>query len=327
MSTKDFMDNFLKTIYGLFEPSPTDAVGKCFKDYDETMTKQGKASMFSNKSTLNSCKSVDEQISVSLINKNTSTHLSIFVIGIICIAIITILSLLIKGRRVDSSVEAPIPGNTEGFVEHLDKDTISNDNLYKIVQKLQAQVQGLQGNKIFNIKHVKTTPPAFQTSGTHYASGPLINKQFNDKTLSMYANGKDAANNNGSATSPYFGDIHNFLGKDQTWTYEIDGTIRSNWEKTGTGMGACLSVNGKNVLLSNNKNNCAKWTYDTFGRLIQRVSGATTSGHGKCLVPVKIVGSGKDPKLTVGLEECPDDNIEHKQIWSFNGISNPAPKK
>ena len=321
MSVKD---NILNTISKLFETSPTDAVGKCFKDYDRTIQEKGKSSIFSNKSSLNSCKSANEQISVSLINKNTSNNLSIFVIGIIFVSIITILSLLIKGRRVDTRLESPIPGNTENFVEHLENDTISNDNLYKIVQKLQAQVQGLQGNKIFNIKNVKNTPPAFQTSGTHYASGPLINKQFNDKTLSMYANGKDALNSNGSASSPYFGDIHNFLGKDQTWTYEIDGTIRSNWEKTGTGMGACLAADNKNVLLTNNNNNCSKWTYDTFGRLIQRVTGTTTGGHGKCLVPVKIVGS---KKLTVGLEECPDDNIEHKQIWSFNGIANPAPKK
>lgn len=323
MATSSLMDKIIESISEIFNPKLAEKqTEQCFKDYDQTMSESKKIL----ESPSDSCKTMKDKISVSLINKNTSTHLSIFVIGVILVAIIAIISLLIKGRRVDSSVESPIPGNNlEGFTEHLDgENNVSNDNLFKMVQKLQAQVQGLQGNKIFNIKNVKNTPPAFQTSGTHYATGPLINKQFNDKTLSMYANGKDAANSNGSASSPYFGDIHNFLGKDQTWTYEIDGTIRSNWEKTGTGMGACLAADNKNVLLTNNNNNCSKWTYDTFGRLIQRVTGTTTGGHGKCLVPVKIVGS---KKLTVGLEECPDDNIEHKQIWSFNGISNPAPKK
>ena len=160
MATSSLMDKIIESISEIFNPKQAEnQTEQCFKDYNQTMSESNKILQ----SPSDNCKTMKEKISVSLINKNTSTHLSIFVIGIIFVAIIAIISILIKGRSIDSSVESPVPGtNLEGFTEHLDgENKISNDNLFKMVQKLQAQVQGLQGNKIFNIKNVKNTPPAF----------------------------------------------------------------------------------------------------------------------------------------------------------------------
>jgi hypothetical protein len=265
-----------------------------------------------------------------VINKKQSKYFSIFIVLLILASIIICCVTLVKTsnptdqegacragvKRLDEEVnERFVNGGT--VYEHLttppannNKESKDYDMLMQEILRLKAQIKGTNPNKMYNIKNVRVTPPALATAGTHILTGPIVNKVLDNQVLSRYSNDNQFA-------SPFFTKKPSFLETTQHWTYNIDGTIRNTWDKIDNKMGSCMTTNGKNVTLTKKTPDCSKWTWDSYGRLVLREKGDVVEGHNKCLVPVTVTGS---TTTALGIQECNNNKIESKQLWSFNAM-------
>ena len=137
----------------------------------------------------------------------------------------------------------------------------------------------------------------------------------------------------------------NFIGADQTWIYDKDGTIRNKWDSINNQNGSCLYIlenTGKctdttitdkgdagrvKCLQKNNTNKwmeqvglikskpdkCASWTWDAYGRIIHNQTGVS-SNKKQCLVPLKTTKGD----IITGIETCLTNDLSNKHLWSFH---------
>ena len=205
----------------------------------------------------------------------------------------------------------------EGFEtqENFDKNNPEKNynDLLKKIDELSAKIKKpTNDSKIVNVETKKIYPPAYRTSGTHYARGPLINKSLNGYVMARPANDENY-------TAPYMVKNSGFLETYQTWAYEIDGTIRSYWNSINNKLGGCLGVNGDSVFMTKKIPDCAKWTWDSNGRLVLNQSSDKIQPT-KCLVPTTNSKVATETTM-IGLQECNENKIIQTQQWSFNSLS------
>jgi hypothetical protein len=209
--------------------------------------------------------------------------------------------------------------NTEKFtqrlnhaVEHMTVDEKKEiDKIQQDYLKLKAEIGTISNSKanIYNVKHTNITAPANRTAGTHYAYGPLISKSYIDRLVT-------SPPINETLSIPTLKKSTGFISPNQTWSYEIDGTIRTAYNKVSDKMGSCLTVQkNNNITLTENPASCAKWTWDAKGRLKKlQTDAGTPDAIPKCLTVTAIPGT--DPGVI--LDSCPDNLLYPEQIWSFS---------
>jgi hypothetical protein len=236
----------------------------------------------------------------------TSKILSVGVILLIAITLIIGFTAL---RRSPTPV-SQIAGdnlNVENFdlIEHLETDKKDLEQLKREQIQLKADIDALrkrQPTQINKITQNKIIAPANRTAGTHYAIGPMIPKISSNSQLTCPSRTDTRA-------TPLLKKNIGFITPDRTWAYEIDGTIRTAYNKTIDKMGSCMQVlDNNNINMTENNNNCSKWTWNAKGQL-RYVS--SQGGHPKCLTVGKIKDSPDDG---VYVSHCTD---HASKVWSF----------
>ena len=201
---------------------------------------------------------------------------------------------------------------TESF-EVSEKDY---NNIKKQIQKLNAEITANKNSQpqSYTIKHINNPIAYASPQGTYYASGPLVNKVLNNMVL-------DRNSSTTGDTTPVFTPATGFLDTTQIWSYEVDGTIRSKYDKVDNKLGSCITGKKQGdkyvVVLEGSKGNCSKWIWDSKGRL--KINSDIGQGNKNlCIVPSKINGT---EKKTVILDNCSDTATEHH--WSC--YTGPSP--
>ncbi len=233
----------------------------------------------------------------------------IFSVGVILLICVTLIIGFTALRRSPTPV-SQIAGdnlNVENFklIEHLENDKSELKKLQLEYQSMKADISALrkkQPTQINKITQNKVVAPANRTAGTHYAIGPMIPKISSNSQLTCPSRTDTRA-------TPLLKKNNGFISPDKTWAYEIDGTIRTAYNKTVDKMGSCMQVlDNNNINMTEDNNNCSKWTWNAKGQL-RYVS--SHGGHPKCLTVGKIKDSTDDG---VYVSHCTD---HASKIWSF----------
>ena len=252
----------------------------------------------------------------------------------ICVLLLVLIILLIlNSLRV----------NLYFSYEHLTNASIEDrlNNLENKTNKLQATTNSLSTNKPKQFVTKQLTnilPPQINSNGTFLALGKLKNKEING----IMSRNNPTAN---STSPPKMVEEGSFLGADQTWIYDKDGTIRNKWDSVNNQNGSCLYVlentgkcSDKNItekgdtgrvkcLQKNNTNKwmeqvglikgqphkCAEWTWDAYGRILHNQTGIS-SNKKQCLVPLKTTTG----TIIAGVETCLTNDLSDKHLWSFH---------
>ena len=190
------------------------------------------------------------------------------------------------------------------------KDSKEYKDIVKQIQKLNAEFAANKNSspQSYTIKHINNPIAYASPQGTYYASGPLVNKVLNNMVL-------DRNSSTTGDTTPVFTPATGFLDTTQIWSYEVDGTIRSKYDKVDNKLGSCITGKKQGdkyvIVLEGSKGNCSKWIWDSKGRL--KINSDIGQGNKNlCIVPSKINGT---EKKTVILDNCSDTATEHH--WSF----------
>ena len=235
-------------------------------------------------------------------------------VGVILLIFVTLIIGFTALRRSSTPV-SEIAGdnlNVENFdlVEHLENDKSELKKLQLEQQQLKADIDALrkrQPTQINKITQNKVIAPANRTSGTHYVIGPLIPKISSNSQLTCPSRTDTNA-------TPLLKKNNGFISSDKTWSYEIDGTIRTAYNKKIDKMGSCMQVlDNNNINMTEDNNNCSKWTWNAKGQL-RHVS--SHGGQPKCLTVGKIKDSTDDG---VYVSDCTD---HASKVWSF--FSSPS---
>jgi len=235
-------------------------------------------------------------------------------VGVILLIFVTLIIGFTALRRSSTPV-SEIAGdnlNVENFdlVEHLENDKSELKKLQLEHQQIKADIDALQKRKPTQINKItqnKVIAPANRTAGTHYAIGPLIPKISSNSQLTCPSRTDTNA-------IPLLKKNNGFISPDKIWSYEIDGTIRTAYNKKIDKMGSCMQVlDNNNINMTEDNNNCSKWTWNAKGQL-RHVS--SQGGHPKCLTVGKIKDSTDDG---VYLSDCTD---HASKVWSF--FSSPS---
>ena len=189
-------------------------------------------------------------------------------------------------------------------------DGNDKEEILEKIRLFSAEIDALKNSQpqSYTIKHINNPIAYASPQGTYYASGPLVNKVLNNMVL-------DRNSSTTGDTTPIFTPATGFLDTTQIWSYEVDGTIRSKYDKVDNKLGSCITGKKQGdkyvVVLEGGNGNCSKWIWDSKGRL--RINSDIGQGSKNlCIVPSKI--SGTDKK-TVILDTCSDTATEHH--WSF----------
>ena len=171
------------------------------------------------------------------------------------------------------------------------------NNIKKQIQKLNAEINKNSQPQSYTIKHINNPIAYASPQGTYYASGPLVNKVLNNMVL-------DRNSSTTGDTTPVFTPATGFLDTTQIWSYEVDGTIRSKYDKVDNKLGSCITGKKQGdkyvVVLEGGNGNCSKWIWDSKGRL--RINSDIGQGNKNlCIVPSQINGT---EKKTVILDNC-----------------------
>jgi len=241
-------------------------------------------------------------------HKKKCICLSIFVL------VILIIVLVIRIIKVNS-------------VEHL-----TTDDLKSKIDELSAKFNAFSKDKpkqFVSVSKNYIAPPPINPSAINLASGRLTNGTGNILTR---------AGGPAEFVSPYLITPPKFTRTFHTWFYEKDGTIRNKWDSISNQNGACLYKHDKPGKCTNSKyktsglcrekggqwietigltknsrkNPCASFTHDAYGRMVYQ--NKNHSDNKKCMTAVKT----QSDKIIVGLDECKDNKISMKQLWSFH---------
>ena len=264
-----------------------------------------------------------KKVSMNKFNKTQQIEVSpmtskILSAGIILIMFITIIIGFTAISRSPQSV-ASIAGNeadieTFKVIEHLDNEQSEINKLKKVLKEMQekinqndASINSLNKRKNVNINRItqnRVIAPANRTSGTHYALGPLVVKSYPSEVL-------ECPPLNDSKAIPILKPNDGFISTNKTWSYEIDGTIRTAFNKKIDSMGSCLqALENKNLNMTENIDNCSKWTWNAKGQLMLR---GGTKGKDECLS----IGNFKSGGKTIQGAYVSDCNNSPHQVWSF----------
>ena len=236
----------------------------------------------------------------------TSKILSVGVILLICVTLIIGFTAL---RRSSTPVSQIVGDNlnVENFklIEHLEDDKSELKKLQHEYRELKAEIDALKKRKPTQINKItqnKVTAPANRTAGTYYALGPMMSRGYPNSVLTCPSSTDTLA-------IPLMQKNNGFISPDRTWAYEIDGIIRTAYNKTIDKMGSCMQVlDNDNINMTEDNNNCSKWTWNAKGQL-SHVS--SKGGVPKCLTVGKIKNSPDD-----GIYVSTCDNHASK-VWSF----------
>jgi hypothetical protein len=244
------------------------------------------------------------------VNNKISKYLSIAVILLIFITlIIGITSLSRSATSFNKVQEQTLGGEQFKTMEHL-----TVDNTDKQIKNLQTQIGTLTSDikvlqktpvsPIYKMTNNKVIAPANRTSGTYYALGPMISKKFSKSLLT-------APPLTDTGASPTLQLSNGFISPNQTWAYEIDGTIRTAYNKTVDKMGSCIQVvkNNNNITMTENAQDCTKWTWNAKGQF-QQVQSGQNIGKQKCLT----AGTLANSEQSILVDNC---NNDPSQAWSF----------
>jgi hypothetical protein len=236
----------------------------------------------------------------------TSKILSVGVILLICVTLI---------RRFSTPV-SQIAGdnlNVENFklVEHLENDKSELKKLQHEYRELKAEIDALKKRKPTQINKItqnKVTAPANRTAGTYYALGPMMSLGYPNSVLTCPSSTDTLA-------IPLMQKNNGFISPDRTWAYEIDGTIRTAYNKTIDKMGSCMQVlDNDNINMTEDSNNCSKWTWNAKGQL-SHVS--SKGGVPKCLTVGTIKGLPNNASGGIYVSKCDDQTNKSSKVWSF----------
>ncbi len=236
----------------------------------------------------------------------TSKILSVGVILLILVTLIIGFTALGRSPEPISQI-ASDSLNVENFelIEHLENDKAELKTLKLEYLQLKADIEALKKKKPTQINKItqnKVVAPANRTSGTYYAIGPLIPKSSSDSQLTCPSRTDTNA-------VPLLKKNNGFVSPDRTWSYEIDGTIRTAYNKTIDKMGSCMQVlDNNNINMTEDNNNCSKWTWNAKGQLVHV---SPNAGISKCLTVGKIKDSENDG---VYVSQC---NDHASKVWSF----------
>jgi hypothetical protein len=211
-------------------------------------------------------------------------------------------------------------------IEHL-----TTDDLKGKIDELSAKFNAFSKDKpkqFVSVSKNYIAPPPINHSGINLSSGRLTNGTGNIL---------NRAGGPAEYVSPYLITPPKFTRTFHTWFYEKDGTIRNQWDSISNQNGGCLYKHDKpgkctnskyktaglcrekggqwieTIGLTKNNSKCSTFTHDAFGRMVHHNKGHS-SGTKKCMTAVKT----KSDKIIVGLDECHDNKISMKQLWSFH---------
>ena len=243
------------------------------------------------------------------VSYETSKWLSIGVVLLISLTLIIGIVALSGGKQSFNEKQQDIL-DTENFkvMEHMStEDANALKNIKLQLGSLKAEIGSLKkkpSSPIYKVTNNKVIAPANRTSGTHYAIGPLISKKHPKEVLTC----PPLTDTN---ATPTLQKSDGFISPDKIWSYEIDGTIRTAYNKIKDKMGSCMQVRkNNNITMTENSEQCSSWTWNAKGQLQYVQSGSNTS-QPKCLTLSK---TGNEQGINI--DYCSNDSSPD-QVWSF----------
>lgn len=218
-----------------------------------------------------------------------------------------------------------------GIIKIKSVEHYTNDELKTKIDELTAKFTAFSKDtpkQFVSVSKNYIAPPVINPSAINLASGKLTNGTGNILTRSA-----------GSAefVSPFLINPPKFTRSFHTWFYEKDGTIRNKWDSISNQNGSCLYKQDKPGTCTNSKyktaelcrgqgsqwieslgltktnSKCDTFTHDAYGRLVYHNKNGS-SDKTKCISAVKTTNN----KIIIGLDECEDNKISMKHLWSFH---------